>query len=617
MNDLSELDRALYTAPFVLIGRDNRRVTTAHTHTEASLLLDQTDAVSIVGTLRANAIGVDIDPADTGAEPRFGRAASDDLVTWLDAHGLPWCRRRSGRPGHYHVIGLIPPQLASEFRSLVSITAQHHGVSATARKTLRLLDAPHRHGLRGRVLDGTLTPQDLPASDPVQARRFRYPRRRQNRAAPTPHQASRSEREFGDALACARAGWTADETWSMVNLRGTKAREIGPYSWRRWFWAPATTIVAAEDHLTEDEAWKRFQDASPPQAEFLGRDRWRNERWDVALAEADRERPRRRRIHHPPHPTAPRTNGKPHAVHEMLLTHARTLITQNPRLPNNIRPTTLLAALEALADAIATNDGSISVRAWAEQACLDPKSVRRARDAAVQLGLIRRQHAYRQGRHDCDAWTITEELVTGTLSSDHRSPTSYTPAQGSADRARLERQHRRDRIRWNARKKSQHHTSSSGLLISEANDLVGHRRMPRPRNTCQPRYFPHFVDHDLLALRLRSDLLDRDRPPTSAVIVQSHTHLRSCRNTLPPPRQHAMPATGRDRERPDTRPDVGPHRQEHIADLHHLAIQRGLIVARWRGSNVRGPEYPGKTSNVHSLPTPMHAPNPPGQCEHD
>ncbi|GHG41733.1 hypothetical protein GCM10017567_74270 [Amycolatopsis bullii] len=71
-----------------------------------------------------------------------------------------------------------------------------------------------------------------------------------------------------------------------------------------------------------------------------------------------------------------------------------------------VRVSSLRAALDALAHAIATTQGSISVRRWSEHARLDPKTVRRARDVALTLGIIKRVHQYEGGRTDCDAFAL-------------------------------------------------------------------------------------------------------------------------------------------------------------------------------------------------------------------
>ncbi|MEV6877476.1 hypothetical protein [Amycolatopsis sp. NPDC051128] len=105
--------------------------------------------------------------------------------------------------------------------------------------------------------------------------------------------------EQGVLSSLARAGHTTAHAWVFANLAGTKAREIGEKAWRRWFWAPATTIAAAESGLTEQQAWDLFHQASPTQATKSGENAWRRNRWLPALREAAEHRPRRRRLRAP------------------------------------------------------------------------------------------------------------------------------------------------------------------------------------------------------------------------------------------------------------------------------------------------------------------------------
>ncbi|WP_326957551.1 hypothetical protein [Amycolatopsis sp. NBC_01286] len=194
---------------------------------------------------------------------------------------MPWLRRESGRPGHTHLIIKTPPCLREELQLVVRTVASRQNVSATVRSTLRLTSSPHRHGLPSPVLSCTLTTADVDtpvtSTTPHTARPAR-PRRGANR--------SRSESEYGHALALARASHSTAHAWAFANLSGTKAREIGEKAWRRWFWAPATTIAAAERGLTEQQAWDLFHQASPAQAAHIGRDVWRRNRWLPALREA-------------------------------------------------------------------------------------------------------------------------------------------------------------------------------------------------------------------------------------------------------------------------------------------------------------------------------------------
>jgi hypothetical protein len=454
----SRLDSALFVAPYVIIDAANSSVATAATLEAARRHIDVTpQAVTIVGTLRPGVVGVDIDPADTTAPAESGIAVGDNLVSWLDRHGLPWCRRASGRPGHLHIIAILPSTLEAEFRHLVHHCVEHHRVAVTARFTLRILSAPHRHHLPAPVLDATMNPKDL-STLPTRKRRG-LARATARRTHAQSDGKSRSEGEFGDALARARAGWTVEAAWRAANTRGSKAAEIGIGDWRRYFWAPATTIVAAEQGISEIHAWSRFRRASQHQADRIGLDRWRNERWLPALVEAQHDRPRRYAVdstppHHPPRGTGGQADGRTRvsSIRRAMITAATQAAARLPRLPGGIRANTLYAALHALAHAIVHRSGSISVRHWAELARLDVKTIRRARDAAEHLGLIKQVHRCQGGATDCDAWLPAGEAASLiTALAEHSPTTQYTPnlpIHGDADPDRLRATHRRERQLW-------------------------------------------------------------------------------------------------------------------------------------------------------------------------
>lgn len=450
------LDKALFGPPYIHIAADNSPV--AVTHRRPGHTSDHPDAaVSTVGTLHPAACGIDVDPIDTGATPESGHAFSDAIVSWCERLGLPWLRRSSGRPGHIHLIAIVPPALRPELRTLSAHLARHHAVSATVRTTLRLTSAPHRLGLPSPITDGTLQTRDLPTR-PIQRDRARTPARaRRPRPAPrSPQARSRSEGEYGDALAHARANWTTEQAWHAANLPGSKAADIGRRAWQRWFWAPAQTIVDAERNLPEHTAWRRFTQASPAQGGHLGYVRWRTERWLPALDEARLDRPRRQRVHTSPRaPTS--SHGQCRQHHQISVVRRTLRITASLHLrgtQSGVKPATLHATLDALATAIVTRSGSLSIRSWAEKALLDPKSIRRARDTADHLGLIHRTHAYQGGPDDCDSWQLTEHLNNLIARHAGQSPTiPYTPHAicfGTANYQRLRRTHRQEQQLWRA-----------------------------------------------------------------------------------------------------------------------------------------------------------------------
>lgn len=492
----ADLDNALFGPPYIYIAPDNTAVAAVHQRPT-----DTGDrpphAVSTVGTLHPAACGIDIDPSDTGAPPEAGYAFGDALVSWFERLGLPWLRRSSGRPGHLHLIALVPTALRPELRTISAQLARHHAISATVRATLRLTTAPHRLGLPSPIIDGTLQARDLPARERTRPPSNARPRPRRP-ASGLQRTGSRSESEYGDALAQVRAGWSTEQAWGAANRPGTKAADIGRRAWQRWFWAPAQTIVDAEAGLPEDVAWHRFTQASPAQASYLGNKRWRTERWLPALDEARTERPRRHRVG-----TPPRTHSAGHSPYCQIATTRRVLrITASLRMREaaarsiSVKPVTLYAALDAIATAIATRSGSLSIRAWAEKALLDPKSVRRARDTAEKLGLIHRSHAYRGGADDCDSWQLTEHLekLTSHLLAQRSPTTLYTPyslQHGAANYDRLRRTHRVEQVRWRAIWASSGQTQPQPADFNhcppQTGSTIQRPRRPKSSTTSTPR----------------------------------------------------------------------------------------------------------------------------------
>lgn len=447
----SKLDKALFGAPFIVIDAHNATYAITHDLAEAASLVNAGGAArAIVGTLIAPMIAVDIDPTDTGEDPEAGETVADQLTLWAESYGVPWLRRDSGRPGHVHLVIKVPGCLRDELQVVVRMLALRQNVSATVRSTLRLTSSPHRNGLFSPIRAGTLVAADGSRRPPSRPRGAARTTRRRPSAG-----RSRSEGEYGHALALARAGHTSTHAWSFANLAGTKARDIGESAWRRWFWAPATTVAAAENGLTEQQAWSLFHDASPVQAAHVGRDGWRRSRWLPALREAAEARPRRRRL------GTHRGDGrrwepvghelrKVQASLQAVLDNRLGLASQGKMRPHTIggvRVNSLRAALAALAHAIVTTRGSISVRDWAERAHLDPKTIRRARDVALDLKIVERVHNYAGGTADCDAFSLVVDSRDDS-NTTATSPTLYTPRLGQADAHRLKNQHQSDRLVW-------------------------------------------------------------------------------------------------------------------------------------------------------------------------
>ncbi|WP_205623126.1 helix-turn-helix domain-containing protein [Sciscionella marina] len=463
------LDDELFTAPYIVIDQNNNAIAITDTHEHAQHVLGKSPlARSIVGTLRPPLIGIDIDPADTNALAETGQTLAEDLTVWCDEHNLSRLVRASGRPGHRHLIIAAPTAIHPRLREITARFAHHHGLPVSVRRTLRLLTAPHRNAYPAPLLDSNLTRAAIRhtahVTSPVaqlDAIRTR-PAPSVHRYRSTRNRVSRSEGEFGDACARARAGWTAQQAWNAAHIHGSKAAEIGETAWRRYFWAPAVTINDAEQHRTAHQAWINFRRASPTQAHHLGYHRWHTERWQPALLEARTARPRRRRLNRsPPDDRDQPTRSASVRIDELrrqLHQIAEHLTRDHTDLPNRIRRTTLYIALHALAPAVVNHGGSISVRQWAEAARLDPRTVRRARDAAAQLGIINRTHTYDAGTTDSDAWQpttlATRSSSTETQSSQQKSPTTrYAPTPtrtGRANLERLKRTHHTERQHWNA-----------------------------------------------------------------------------------------------------------------------------------------------------------------------
>lgn len=468
---LDALERRAFTAPFVLVTPDNTGAGTATERAEARrLAAERPEVATLAGTLVPQCWAVDVDPADTGADAEAGEAAGEELAAWCDGHGLPWLLRASGRPGGRHLIARVPAELLGELRTVCRRISAQHGPACTPRRTLRLLTAPHRAGLEAPVLAGTLTAADLPqrtaepAAASVPAGRAA---RRRRRSAQAEAAGDRSAHEFGAALARVRAGWGPARAWHAANEPGSKAAARGELWWRRYVWAVAVTVVAAEDGLSEPHAWSRFQQASPARARQLGLEAWRETYWQPAVAEAGRERPRRRRLergrdaevtplHAPGEPTGEQAEAA-------RLAGALRAAAAEAAEQAGLRPQfahSVAATVHALAEVITTREGSISTRAWAERARLDPKTLRKARDFAAEHGVLARTRTYAGGANDTDAWQpgpATTALLERLERTNETSPTRwYTPTAhpaplGTANPQRLRRSHAHDRQVWTLR----------------------------------------------------------------------------------------------------------------------------------------------------------------------
>ena len=477
------LDERLFSAPFVLVGPDNRSAREAVNDLPTArriLESDRATVATIVGTLTGDSWAVDIDPLDVGADAEAGEAVAEAVARWCDQLGVPHVVRASGRPGGRHLVVVVAETLLAEFRDVVSRAAEHHGAPATVRRTLRLLGAPHRQGLDAPVLTCTLAGDDLPEP---RARR-RQPlnglvpaRRAKRRRRNDPASDSRSEGEFGDACAWARAGWDHRRAWAQANQPGTKAAEMGERAWRRWIWCVAVTIAAAEQGVPEVEAWRRFQQASPQRGRHLGLPGWRRY-WHHAIAETGRARHRRTRTRRSTITRPTRTaeqQAADQAEQQLLSTALRQAaaraVAEAGRRPQFAR--SLDAVLDVLATHLVHRAGSLSVRTWAEHAQTDTKTVRRTRDFAAEHGIIHRAHAYAGGATDTDAWQPGP--AAAQLIDQHRRETSPTrwyttpaPPLGLATPANQRARHTRERRQWHLRCELAEHAQRTGERFAQS-----------------------------------------------------------------------------------------------------------------------------------------------------
>lgn len=464
--DPAVLDRVLYdnSAPFVGITAANAGCVTTRDFAAAQQWLAEPgdEVVTVAGTLRRQVLAADVDPADMGATAEAGQAAAEELVTRAETLGLPWLLRASGREGGRHVL-VVGDVDEDDWRRWCHGAAAHHGVGVQPRRTLRLLAAPHRLGLAAPVLAGTLAPSDLPEPSPRgRSRRRREPARAAQRHRPrTPAcvraaadssapAADRSRREYGDALARARAGWGAYRTYAAVAVPGSKAVEQGESNWRRWVWSRVVTVVAAEWGCSEGAAWAQFEQASRRRARELGRDAWRRTYWGPAVEDAGQERPRRRRLEAAEVGAADEAaedDAEVERVRTGLHAAVAQAMTVAPRRPQFRRSTA--AAVDALAPMVVRRAGSLAERAWAEIAHLSRSTLRAVLTWLLNHGILRRARTYAGGTADCTRWALGPASAAALPPAETRptggTPPPQPPTLGRADRARLRRLHARER----------------------------------------------------------------------------------------------------------------------------------------------------------------------------
>ncbi|MBW4722409.1 hypothetical protein [Saccharothrix obliqua] len=501
---------SLFTGPFVLIDPDNRAVGTAGGRALRDLfdalaaLRNSRLAVALVGTLRSEFAGVDVD-LRPDAEPVAGQAAMDRLVAWCVDHDAPYLVRESGRPGNGHLIVHLGRDQAKRraLRLLCRELERAFPLTAEPRRPLRVLSTGHRHGLPDRVLGGTLTAATAAAlladvdehQDHSQEhvdrprRRSRAGSSRPRRTAPDQQrQATRSAaatqtrtpvqpaedvefvepapddtpsgEAFGIACAMLRAGFTPAEVWAATETSGVAER--GERDWRDYLLFAAYTKVAAEKALKTGRdldgtaAWTWLTRECPGRtAKDTGE--WVARTWPLALAEARSERRRRYRL--PGTAQALRPSHLDSVQHELVREAVHQAAAADPELAAR-RPQarrSLAALIDTVVEAIATTAGRISRRRMAVESRLSTTTVQARLADAIASGLVRVVASHKLDGQDCDVFTLgpAAQRVLNRLREQaagetwHRSCTPPRPrTHGHSDPSRLAARHTLERTRW-------------------------------------------------------------------------------------------------------------------------------------------------------------------------
>ncbi|MBF6137829.1 hypothetical protein IU501_33195 [Nocardia otitidiscaviarum] len=454
---MRELDRVLYSGPYVLINADNRSPRRTRSLDRAYAAIESGEVPTAGGTLRPGVLGADIDPLQEDAI--LGDAVAEVLVAWLCKVGLPYLVRESGRPGGRHVFGVgASANQTDEWNQLCVKVAEDFGVPVDDRSgvVLRLLEAPHRKGYAAPVLGGTLT-TNIPATKKrARSSSPQGPRRRLSRgprAAASGPDTSRSAREFGQVCAMIRRGCTPVQAWQSQNRPGTKASERGEHRWRRYVWLDAHTTVCAEKGLTAEQAWQSVSAASPAVCRKVGRRAWER-LWDRAVDQAATQRPRRRSVADQPSEPTGADNARIVAVAAGLkVALDSTDLGVRPQRRRNCE-----ILLMHLAPVLVRREGSISVRDLALRAGMDVKTVRVCRDLLIANGLLTTSHHYAGGATDCHSYTMGPAALTHVdaevkkISPTCPKDTPLPPApSGRANRALLSTRFRRERHYWRTR----------------------------------------------------------------------------------------------------------------------------------------------------------------------
>jgi len=483
-----DLDAVLFTAPFVVIGADNKAIPggACGSYGEALVKLRHSRiGVAIVGTLVDGAHVVDVD-LKAGADPMLGDAAAESLVAWCVEHDVRYTVRQSGRAGHWHVIVLLGSDvelLAELRRRCAGLARQLDGTEYDVRRPLRLLSTPHRLGLPTRLLGGTLRPEHVaelvhqPGRAGVDrvvqadgARTAAAMSQRPDQGVSRPGETANDEdavlrddsasaREFGALLAMLRAGWSTTRAWKMAG--SCQVVDRGRADWERYLLLPALTIVSAEQGLDEARTWERLERECPAAARQVTRDAWEY-RWQRAVAEAATDRPRRYWL--PRYAgdqgthadqaldavTRHRRRADIDVVFEAVWTAAERELGKQGRRPQVYE--SMRAYLYAVVVAIVTGGGRISMRRAAVEACLSDSTVEKRRSEALCAGLLRRVATYQDDRQNTDVYALgpaAQHLVDQARETRGRSCTPPLPRPlGQADPDRLRQRHQAQRAGW-------------------------------------------------------------------------------------------------------------------------------------------------------------------------
>ncbi|MFE2961103.1 hypothetical protein [Nocardia tengchongensis] len=444
---LAALDAVMYTGKCLLIDADNHKVRWVSSLGKAQDELAAGRAATMARGLNPGVLSADIDPVPERA--MLGDACAEALVAWCVEHELRYLARRSGRPGGWHVYAAArAPLQARAWAKACARLSKKLGivVDDRTRKVMRTLSAPHRQGLASPVVSCTLTPQTVvavpPREHPKSVVKTRAPKARTSVG-----DGSRSAREFGRSCAMARAGYSGAQAWKLISGKGAKSRRSEGW-WRRYIWVHAVTIAAAENGLTQDQAWQAALEACPPRVARITFTWWRP-LWRKAACDAEEARPRRYRVDEAAAQPDPMVETQIADVRRGLDAAADTVLA-GLRMRRD-RQQGIKTLLYHLAPFLVTREGSVSVRDLARATRMDDKTVRRVRDDAITCGLLVYRRRYSGGTKSCDAFAVTADVETAIeRARSEKSPTSCsTPAPtGRCHAAKQDKRHGNERKVW-------------------------------------------------------------------------------------------------------------------------------------------------------------------------